>query len=59
MYRPDLEGYRKLKDQGGLVPVYREVAADGETPLSALTKIRRGDYAFLLESAEGSQGAAG
>jgi anthranilate synthase component 1 len=59
MYHPDLEEYRKLKGQGRLVPVYRELAADGETPLSALAKIKRGDYAFLLESAEGSRGTAG
>ena len=59
MYHPDLEEYRKLKDQGKLVPVYREIAADGETPVSVLAKIKRGDYAFLLESAEGSQGTDG
>ena len=59
MYHPDLKEYRKLKDQGKLVPVYREIAADGETPVSALVKIKRGDYAFLLESVEGNQGTAG
>lgn len=59
MYHPDLEEYRKLKDRGNLVPVCREIAAGGETPLSALLKIKRGDYAFLLESAEGSHGTAG
>jgi hypothetical protein len=59
MYHPDLEEYRKIKEQGKLVPVYREIAADGETPVSVLVKIKRGDYAFLLESAEGSQGTAG
>jgi len=59
MYHPDLEEYRKLKDRGKLVPVCREIAAGGETPLSALLKIKRGDYAFLLESVEGSHGTAG
>jgi len=59
MYHPDLEEYRRLKDQGRLVPVYREIAADGETPVSALSKIKRGDYAFLLESVEGNKSAAG
>lgn len=59
MYHPDLEEYRRLKDQGGLVPVYRELDAGGETPLSALSKIKRGDYAFLLESVEGNNSAAG
>ncbi|TES83339.1 MAG: anthranilate synthase component I [Dehalococcoidia bacterium] len=59
MYHPDLEEYRKLKDRGELVPVYREIAAGGETPLSALLKIKRGDYAFLLESVEENNSAAG
>jgi len=59
MYHPDLEEYRRLKDQGGLVPVYHELDAGGETPLSALSKIKRGDYAFLLESVEGNNSAAG
>jgi len=59
MYHPDLEEYRKRKSQGKLVPVYRELDAGGETPVAALSKIKRGDYAFLLESAEGSRGASG
>ncbi len=58
MYHPDLEEYGKLKDQSRLVPVYREIAADGEAPVSALLKIKRGDYAFLLESVEGGHDAS-
>jgi anthranilate synthase component 1 len=54
MYYPKLEEYRRLKEPGKLVPVYRELDAGDETPLSALAKIKRGDYAFLLESVEGS-----
>jgi anthranilate synthase component 1 len=54
MYYPKPEEYRKLKEPGKLVPVYREIDAGAETPLSALLKIKRGDYAFLLESVEGS-----
>jgi anthranilate synthase component 1 len=54
MYYPKLEEYRKLKELGKLVPVYREIDTGAETPLSALLKIKRGDYAFLLESVEGS-----
>jgi anthranilate synthase component 1 len=54
MYYPKLEEYRKLKEPGKLVPVYRELDAGDETPLSALLKIKRGDYAFLLESVEGN-----
>jgi len=59
MCRPGIDEYRQLKDRGRLVPVYGEFDAGGETPLSALLKVKRGDYAFLLESAEGSRGTAG
>ena len=34
-----------------LVPVWREVLLDGDTPVSAFAKLRRGPFAFLLESA--------
>ena len=41
--------------KGNLVPVYREVAADLETPVSAYLKVREGRYSFLLESVEGGE----
>jgi anthranilate synthase component 1 len=53
MYQPTLEEYRALKEPGYLVPVYREVAAGEETPLTAYLKVKRGDYGFLLESVDG------
>ena len=34
-----------------LVPVWRDVLLDGDTPVSAFAKLRRGPFAFLLESA--------
>jgi anthranilate synthase component 1 len=40
------------------VPIYREVMADTETPVSAFLKIRRDTPAFLLESVEGGQRVA-
>jgi anthranilate synthase component 1 len=58
MYQPTLEEYRELRKPGYLVPVYREVAAGSETPVSAFSKVKRGDYAFLLESVEGGGKAA-
>jgi anthranilate synthase component 1 len=36
---------------GRLVPVWRDCLLDGETPVSAFAKLRRGPFAFLLESA--------
>jgi anthranilate synthase component 1 len=55
MYRPTLEEVKKMKTQGNLVPVYREIKADLETPVSAYLKIARGEYSFLLESVEGGE----
>jgi anthranilate synthase component 1 len=53
MIRPTLDEFRKLARPGALVPVYREVLADLETPVSAYMKIAKGQpYAFLLESVE-------
>ncbi|HET9111513.1 MAG TPA: anthranilate synthase component I, partial [Ktedonobacterales bacterium] len=36
-------------------PVWREVAADLETPVSAYLKLARGSYGYLLESVEGGE----
>ena len=55
MYYPTLEEVKKHKKEGNLVPVYREIVADLETPVSAFLKINRGGYSFLLESIEGGQ----
>jgi len=55
MYRPTLEEAKELKKQGNLLPVYREINADLETPVSAYLKIAGGDYSFLLESVEGGE----
>lgn len=43
--------FRTRAADGGLVPVSREVLLDVETPISAFAKLRRGQFAFLLESA--------
>ena len=50
----ELHELAKMK-QGNLTPIYREVVADLETPVSAFLKIRKGDYSFLLESVEGGE----
>ena len=55
MYYPTLNEVRQLKKYGNLVPVYYEMMADLETPVSAYLKIARGDYSFLLESVEGGE----
>ena len=53
MNHPTLEEFRAIARQGGLVPVYREILADLETPVTAYMKIARNHtYSFLLESVE-------
>ena len=44
-----------MAGEGNLVPVYREINADLETPVSAYLKIARPPYSFLLESVEGGE----
>jgi anthranilate synthase component 1 len=55
VYTPTLDEAKRLARQGNLVPVYREVPADLETPVSAYLKVARGPYSFLLESVEGGE----
>jgi anthranilate synthase component 1 len=47
-----LAAFEAFSKQGNVVPVYTQLAADFETPLSAYLKIRDAKYSFLLESAE-------
>ncbi len=44
-----------MAEKGNLIPVYREIMADLETPVSAFLKIDSGDYSYLLESVEGGE----
>jgi anthranilate synthase component 1 len=50
--KPGRDEFRKLARYGNLIPVYLELVADAETPVSAFSKIDEGGYSFLLESAE-------
>ncbi len=43
--------FAALGARGGLVPVWRDCLLDTDTPVSAFAKLRRGPFAFLLESA--------
>jgi anthranilate synthase component I len=54
-YRPSLDQVRDLATEGNVIPVYREILADLETPVSAYLKVARGPYSFLLESIEGGE----
>lgn len=55
VYRPSKEEFIKKARQGNLIPVYKELLADLETPVSAFLKIDQGKYSYLLESVEGAE----
>ena len=55
MIRPTLAEYVALAREKNLIPVTREILADLDTPVSAFTKLDRGDASFLLESLEGGE----
>lgn len=42
-----------MAKQGNLIPVYQELLADIETPVSAYLKVRDNSFSYLLESADG------
>jgi len=61
MYHPGLREFERLCREGNLIPVYREILADLETPVSAFIKLhleredsmgKWEDYTYLLESVE-------
>lgn len=55
MYFPSKAEFIELAKQYNLIPVYREIVADVDTPVSAFSKIADSKYAFLLESVEGGE----
>ncbi|HTZ10785.1 MAG TPA: anthranilate synthase component I [Candidatus Margulisiibacteriota bacterium] len=55
MYSPSLKEFLRLTQKGNVIPVYKEINADLETPVSSFLKLKQGDYSFLLESVEGQQ----
>ncbi|MEN8262676.1 MAG: anthranilate synthase component I [Nitrospirota bacterium] len=54
MLHPDFKEFKKKSREGNLIPVYKEIIADLETPLSAFLKIK-GKTGFLFESLEGGE----
>ncbi|MEO5360547.1 MAG: anthranilate synthase component I [Nitrospirota bacterium] len=61
MYYPAIKEFKEMTssaDPGSgkttLIPVYKEILADAETPVSAFYKIKK-EYSFLLESVMGGE----
>ena len=56
MFRPSLQQFAHLAADAGLVPIYREIVADLDTPLTIFAKVAGGEsHAFLFESLEGGE----
>jgi len=54
MLYPDIKEFKSLCEKGNLIPVYREILADFDTPVSAFLKIGKSP-SFLLESVVGGE----
>ncbi|MDD4355987.1 MAG: anthranilate synthase component I, partial [Smithellaceae bacterium] len=55
MYQPKLPEFEAFTRRGNLIPVYREILADIETPVSVLKKLQHKHHVYLLESVEGGE----
>ncbi len=56
LYRPDFPQFSRRLGQAPLIPVYRELLADGLTPVSAFARISEGGApSFLFESVVGGE----
>jgi anthranilate synthase component 1 len=52
---PRKEEFLELSREGNVIPVYADLMADFETPVSAYAKLRAHGPAYLLESVEGGE----
>jgi anthranilate synthase component 1 len=52
---PTREAFLGLADQGNVIPVYADLMADFETPVSAYAKLKDAGPSYLLESVEGGE----
>ncbi|MEZ4368208.1 MAG: chorismate-binding protein [Kofleriaceae bacterium] len=55
MYHPSRDAFLDAVGRGNLIPVYRELLADGDTPVSAYAALGADEYSFLLESVVGGK----
>lgn len=55
VYHPTKEEFIHKAEEGNLIPVYKEILADMETPVSAMKKLADSDFSFLLDSVEGGE----
>jgi anthranilate synthase component 1 len=55
MVIPDFAAFKEMAATGNIIPVYREILGDLETPVSAYKKLRNQGPSYLLESVEGGE----
>ncbi|CAD7774867.1 MAG: Anthranilate synthase component 1 [Candidatus Methanoperedenaceae archaeon GB50] len=53
MFVPDFKIFKQHALKANLIPVYKELFADIETPVTTYLKLKEQSLSFLLESAEG------
>ena len=54
-FHPTQADFGRLAREGNVIPVYTDLTADFETPVSAYAKLKDGGPAYLLESVEGGE----
>ncbi len=52
---PSKDAFAQLARQGNVIPVYTDLMADFETPVSAYAKLKEAGPSYLLESVEGGE----
>jgi len=57
-HKAELEDFIRKSKEYNLIPIYREIRADLDTPLSIYLKLSQDNYSFLLESITGGENLA-
>ena len=57
-YNPTSKEFKQLSKEYNLIPIYKEIRADLDTPLSIYLKLAKNSYSFLLESITGGENLA-
>ncbi|MEO6873586.1 MAG: anthranilate synthase component I [Opitutaceae bacterium] len=52
---PSRDAFLRLATEGNVIPVYTDLMADFETPVSAYAKLKEAGPSYLLESVEGGE----
>lgn len=55
MYNISQKEFLSLSRRANVIPVYKEINADLDTPVSCFLKLSKDKYSFLLESVEGQE----